>query len=389
MRRSEAAILALILAAAGGGTLAQETPSRSDLEAVERQSQATRARTEALTVEAERLAAERLALTESLRDTAAGVREAERRLDALDREIAALEPQLAAQSASLSARRGELAASLSALAALARTPALAAVARPGGFIEAGLAATALSGLTPELQADVTALGRDLAELQAGRKRLAGARTEAAVVVEAAARDRERLAALLAEKAESASGLRAAAAVESVRLMRLAERERTLGALLDRLAPLTETATAPDRPRERVAVASLRGRLPRPAEGTVVARFGEAAPGAPDDRQGIVLSTRPGALVTAPADGTVRFSGPFRSYGRLLIMDLGDGYHLLVAGLVSTEVAVGQWVLAGEPVGAMEAPGSGARPELYMELRHDGTPVDPMPWLAPTEGKISG
>ena len=122
--------------------------------------------------------------------------------------------------------------------------------------------------------------------------------------------------LLAEKAETVEGLKAAAAVEQVRLMRLADKERTLTALLDRLAPLTEVAAVPNRRLDRQPVSSLRGRLPRPAEGTVVARFGEATPGAPNDRQGVVFSTRPGALVTAPADGTVRFSGPFRSYGRL-------------------------------------------------------------------------
>src|SRR5690606_5920606 len=91
---------------------------------------------------------------------------------------------------------------------------------------------------------------------------------------------------------------------------------------------------------------------------------------------------------APADGNVLYAGPFRSYGQLLILDVGDDYHVLLAGMAGISVAAGQSVLAGEPVGAMgetriasalAASGTNLAPELYVEFRKDGKPIDPAPW----------
>jgi septal ring factor EnvC (AmiA/AmiB activator) len=103
----------------------------------------------------------------------------------------------------------------------------------------------------------------------------------------------------------------------------------------------------------------------------------------------MVATQSAAIVTAPADGSVLYAGPFRSYGQLLILDAGDGYHVVLAGMSRINVALGQSVLAGEPVGAMGeakvADASAARantgPELYIEFRKDGKPVDPAPWWA--------
>ncbi len=78
-----------------------------------------------------------------------------------------------------------------------------------------------------------------------------------------------------------------------------------------------------------------------------------------------------------------FATTFRSYGLLLIVDCGGGYHAVLAGFDRLDARVGQQVAAGEPVGVMPAwqPGaSGNRPALYVELRRDGQPVNPAPWL---------
>ena len=88
-----------------------------------------------------------------------------------------------------------------------------------------------------------------------------------------------------------------------------------------------------------------------------------------------------------------FAGPFRGYGLLLIIAHGEAYHTLLAGMAGITVAVGDELVAGEPVGVMSArsdQGSGdAAPELYVELRHRGEPVDPLPWMAADSGKVSG
>ena len=125
----------------------------------------------------------------------------------------------------------------------------------------------------------------------------------------------------------------------------------------------------------------------PATGRVVRRFGAA------DRdggrsEGIIIETRPAAHVAAPRQGTVVFAGPFRGYGRLLIIEHDQGYHVLLAGLDRIDAVVGDEVLAGEPVGAMTAT-SNRKPNLYLELRRSGRPINPLPWLAASRTKVSG
>ena len=124
-------------------------------------------------------------------------------------------------------------------------------------------------------------------------------------------------------------------------------------------------------------------------------------GTPDSagsaERGLSIATRAGAQVTAPADAWVVYAGPFRSYGQLLILNTGGGYHLLLAGMERISVDLGQFVLAGEPVAVMgggpqsaAAVATGSRqPVLYIEFRKDGSPVDPSPWWASDSEKVRG
>jgi septal ring factor EnvC (AmiA/AmiB activator) len=124
----------------------------------------------------------------------------------------------------------------------------------------------------------------------------------------------------------------------------------------------------------------------------------AADGLGGTEKGISITTRLGAQVTAPCDGWVVYSAPYRSYGQLLILNAGDGYHVLLAGMERISVDVGQFVLTGEPVAVMgRSPqvasaivaGTG-QPVLYIEFRKDGTPVDPAPWWVTTDSeKVRG
>jgi septal ring factor EnvC (AmiA/AmiB activator) len=154
---------------------------------------------------------------------------------------------------------------------------------------------------------------------------------------------------------------------------------------------------PGRMSPAVDFASAKGRLPLPVNGVRLREFG-AIDGYGGTERGLSLSTRAGAQVTAPCDGWVVYSGPFRNYGQLLILNAGGGYHVLLAGMERISVDLGQFVLTGEPIAVM---GGGSRavsaiatgssqPVLYVEFRKDGTPVDPAPWWAAIEGeKVRG
>lgn len=123
-------------------------------------------------------------------------------------------------------------------------------------------------------------------------------------------------------------------------------------------------------------ASAKGRLSRPASGEIITSYGsELSKGVTS--KGIVIKTRPNAQIIAPYDGSVIFSGPFKGYGNLIIIDHGKEYVSLLAGMSETDIQTGQMLLAGEPVGIM--PDSDTA-KLYMEIRKDQNPINPEPWL---------
>lgn len=135
------------------------------------------------------------------------------------------------------------------------------------------------------------------------------------------------------------------------------------------------------------VDDARGLFNFPATGKLVRRFGQTtAPGV--TAKGILIETRSAAQIVAPYNGRVAFAGPFRDYGQLLIIAHGEGYHTLLAGLGRIDAKVGQWVSAGEPVGVMMS-SADERPNLYVELRRNGRPINPLPWLAAGNTKVQG
>jgi len=145
---------------------------------------------------------------------------------------------------------------------------------------------------------------------------------------------------------------------------------------------------PGRLSPAMSFAAAKGRISLPLNGIKVREFG-TPDGLGGTEKGISVASRAGAQVTAPADGWVVYAGPFRSYGQLLILNAGGGYHILLAGMERISVDLGQFVLTGEPVAVMgggpqsaAAVATGTRqPVLYIEFRKDGAPVDPSPWWA--------
>jgi septal ring factor EnvC (AmiA/AmiB activator) len=216
-----------------------------------------------------------------------------------------------------------------------------------------------------------------------------------------------------DRAQRQAALATATSDATLRLDRLAREAQDLRELLDTLAaakkrrddeerakraaePAIASPPAPEpgppAPDFSPLVAELkpiseaRGTLPFPVVGSVTQLYGEAEDAAGVRSKGITIKTRAAAQVIAPFDGVVAFAGPFRAYGLLLIIEHSEGYHTLLAGLGRVDRTVGQRVLAGEPVGAMDGDGE---PSLYVELRRDGQPMNPLPWLANRTGKSSG
>jgi septal ring factor EnvC (AmiA/AmiB activator) len=129
-----------------------------------------------------------------------------------------------------------------------------------------------------------------------------------------------------------------------------------------------------------------GSMLYPVSGRIIKRYGEDD-GFGSSTKGLTISARSGAQIVAPYAGQILFAGPFKGYGQILIIDHGGGYHSLLAGMDEISGVVNQWVVAGEPVGSMRS--DAQSPSLYLELRRQGQPINPLPWLVARDGRVSG
>lgn len=168
---------------------------------------------------------------------------------------------------------------------------------------------------------------------------------------------------------------------------------TIGPSAIELAPSSSgLGVNPGRLAPSIPFHKARAQLPLPAHGKQLIRFGERTTQGGRSK-GLVMKTRAGAQITSPCDGWVVYAGAFRSYGQLLIINAGGGYHVLLANLSRLDVQLGQFILAAEPVGTMAGAerrrGKSRDPVLYVEFRKNGKPIDPSPWWAKGQKRVQG
>ncbi len=379
------------------------------------------------------LAREAAQLTRKQQDLQRRLVQAARKLQAQEDLVSKSEEQLARliqdegeATKQLDARRAELSATLASLAKLSRQPPEAMVLAPGSALDMVRASQLIAALVPEIEQRAAALKQELERLSGLRRGIAQEQEKLGRAIAALDGERRDLEMLQAETAQAMAQTKEEREAERGRSVKLAEQAKDLRALLDRLleqerrereAQARELARREAERRGGTAgtgsasgsgggsgggsagrhppqdYAALEGSGALPARGRVVGRYGESDEnGAP--LRGIRIETRSGGQVVAPADGKVMFAGPFKGYGQLLIIAHGGGYHSLLAGFGRIDRAVGQYVLAGEPVGLMatdtsEKSGTSGKPVLYLELRRRGDTVNPLPWLAAGDRKVSG
>ncbi|KQZ29502.1 hypothetical protein ASD50_01715 [Mesorhizobium sp. Root552] len=313
-----------------------------------------------------------------------------------------LKEQDAKIRASLASRRDVLAEVLGALQRMGISPPPAILVKPEDALASVRSAILLGAVVPELREQTEDLMADLKEHSRITASIDAERVKLTESVTDQIAEKQRLTLLLEAKKKFQAETQAAIVAEQQRARELADKARSLKELIASLetdarhkaaVDQSETAALPvpeaNQLLDQVPFSALRGQVALPVTGKIKRRFG-AGDGNGSVMQGDMVATQSGAIVTAPADGSVLYAGPFRSYGQLLILDAGDGYHVVLAGMNRLTVASGQSVLAGEPVGAMgearvastsATQNADATPELYVEFRKDGKPVDPTPWWA--------
>jgi murein hydrolase activator len=405
------------------------------------QRQATEAE-QKLAAENEMLSEDRRKLTASLIEGAARIRADEERVTAVETRMHELEGSEAAIRKSLTGRRALIAEVLAALQRIGHHPPPAVFAGAQDALESIRTAMTLGAVLPEMRVETESLMTELAGLIRVRQELARERERQAAEIAELAVAQKRTAALVEERQKRQAEVEHAMEEERQRVLALARQADNLKDLIAKLEqgveaakraarlaarpaeeskssePRSGAAAAKDSSRLEpvIAFAAAKGRLLLPANGVKIKDFG-ASDRAGGTEKGISIATRAGAQVTAPSDGWVVYAAPYRSYGQLLILNVGGGYHVLLAGMERITVDLGQFVLTGEPVAVMGngtqvasssstpastmpvltsasdsgSPSSGmtqssppagtTQSVLYIEFRKDGTPVDSTPWWA--------
>ncbi|MGN6143662.1 MAG: murein hydrolase activator EnvC family protein [Mesorhizobium sp.] len=413
-----AALLAFACAGPAGAVLAEDVAadpdrSRAEYEQVSHEITLSAERMAKLAADVATVKKDHASVTAALIQSAKTEQKLGQDIEDIGSKLEGLKDQEKTIRGSLNARRDVLAEVLGALQRMGLNPPPAILVKPEDALSSVRSAILLGAVVPELRQQTDVLMAELKELTRVSTSIEAERARLTAAVADQVAEKERLTMLLQVKRKMQAETEQALADEQRKSQALAEKAASLKDLIaslqseaqkrDAEAKAAAKAAAQD---DKDAVASLslpeanqlvqpvpfralQGQMALPVIGTFKRRFG-ADDGNGGVMQGDMVATQSGAIVTAPADGNVLYAGPFRSYGQLLILNAGDGYHVVLAGMSKLNVASGQSVLAGEPIGAMgEArvastaarPDGNVVPELYVEFRKDGKPVDPAPWWA--------
>jgi septal ring factor EnvC (AmiA/AmiB activator) len=401
--------------------------------------QSSRAQEQGLAQDVAALAEARAKLNGDLIEAGKQVQASEAKLSETETKLAELTDQVTVIRNSITDRKETIVKMLSAMQRIGRTPPPALVTRRDDALAVVRSAMLLAQVFPELKYQADNLSQELdglVKLETGireqrdaekseadrlaaergridklleEKKVKLAQSEAELTAtrqaaEQQAAEETELNALIArldERIAKAEVAQYDAEVATEKALRAREQQQALATpgnekVIEIKPESTKIAFAsPARLKPAMPFELTKGTLPLPAQGKRLKRFGEAD-GVGGTLRGISLQTRGEARIIAPTDGWVVYAGPFRSYGNLLIINAGGGYHVLLAGMGRIDVSLGQFVLAGEPVAVMGAAlqaGQGnndnSRPVLYVEFRKDGRPIDPGPWWAEASEKVQG
>ncbi|MGO7986799.1 murein hydrolase activator EnvC family protein [Rhizobium leguminosarum] len=362
--------------------------------------------------------------TESIRqaliDSAARRKALEKQILESEKKLADLGVKEDGIRRSLHERRGLLAEVLAALQRMGRNPPPALLVTPDDALASVRSAILLGAVVPGIRKETDKLAADLASLAALQTASAAEKTSLTGTMTDGIEEERRMDLLLAENDKLSRSNAAELGAERKRSEELAGKATSLEGLVasmeSEIASVRDAAAGARQAEEnrklltdeqraqakaladsgvpdknRIAPAypfgELKAKLEVPVTGDILRQFGDAD-GTGHEAMGMTVATNPETVVTAPADGLVVFAGVFRSYGQMIILDAGDGYHLVLSGMDTINTRQGKFVFSGEPLAVMGAKRVASatalaletnRPTLYIEFRKDGKPVDSRPW----------
>lgn len=358
---------------------------KEELQKTEKEMQAAQTRKEQIEEQTSEVEEELAELQSQLVKLASTAQHSESDLSASEDRLRILNTQLAKKTAEFKSRQHHLSALVQASIKLSHTPPEAMVMMPGDVTSTMKAARALKMASDSVRAEAQSLGLQMAELQKLKDKVAKNRDELATRQATLDSQRKDLVEKLKQRKTLQRQLGQQAKQTGDRLALLARKTEDLQQLVEKVEQDRKTEadekTAAENTRKKARSHSFKaakGHIRTPVSGKLLRRFGSSE-GKNTTSKGLTIATRARAAVTAPFDGEVVFTGPFLQYGQMVIIHHSDNFHTLLAGLQKIDVEVGQFLLEGEPIGAM---GEGTdEQELYVELRNDNQPIDPAPWMS--------
>jgi len=404
---------------------AKAADKQAELREIEREIKSGERRKADLTQKSRNLQKEAAALRAELIALSQSVQKREATVTRLENALAELRVEEEQARRVLEARHAQTVETLMALQRMALNPPEAIIALPQPPSDMVRSAILLRSVVPHIQARATALRQEVRAYADKRKKLERQKERLGLASQDLAEERQRLTKLIADKKALSQKYIADSRKTARQVAKLSDKARSLRSLIDRLEqekkrqakikakqpPRKPPPRKPQRPSqgqdtggeaedddndleivlgkppEGKPIAKAKGELARPAVGKIVRRYGQKEK-LGGKHKGISIKTRKSARVVATYDGQIAFAGPFRGYKQLLIIDHGAGYHTLLTGMDRIDVSVGQWLLSGEPVGVMAA-GASKRKNLYFELRKNGAPINPLPWIRQRNAKAQG
>ncbi|KRA95611.1 hypothetical protein ASD83_18355 [Devosia sp. Root685] len=386
----------------------------ADLEEVEASLQLSRERIDALKAEIAEMEGDRTRQNAALIAAGQRVKLAEIEVADVEERLSNLIVEELEVRGRLDGADAEIANVLAALERISLNPPPALIVDPSDALGSARGAMLIAAIVPQLRNRADTVSADLKALM-GIKEQALAEEQTLKANYAVLEEEQlRIATLIAARKHGIEQVGTQLSAEELAAVDLAERASTLRELIDALsarANQTQTGTRaqPDLPQlspEAIHLAFAnaartepavpfplaKGYLAQPSNGVTVVQFG-AGDGFGGISQGQSIVTRAEAQVVAPADGWVLYKGPYLNYGQIIILNTGQGYTTLLAGLETISVGIGQFVLLGEPLGQMGSRTIGrtvttnagnAQPTLYIELRQNNEPIDPESWWAQNE-----
>ena len=392
---SVAGVLAcLALGAIGLPALGQGDVSRAELQALEAEREDALQQLEALEQAGSLVAGDLEKLERDLISAAMESQRREEQASSAELKLISLRSRLTTARTDLVEGEDTLEDLMASLALSGRHRPPALLTQPQDANQAIRAAILMGEVAPQVKQKTTDLSGEITKLRRLERQVLREQKVLAAADAALALKQEEITQMTAAKRAAFEDVNADAQFLRQRAESLGEKASTIRELIaaleaaapgaPRLKPRlvlaeqsqSRVASRPSLPRPTVS--QPLGVLALPATGRMVRAWGDKMPGG-ESSESVAFATRNGAQVSAPISGTVEFSGPFRSYGQLLILSTSDGYHVLLWGMSSNYVSVGQSVQQGEPVAKMSERANGA-PELFMEVRKGGKPMDPAQWM---------